>query len=179
MATKRGRSCRAGRQAGGLSGVYQQNVAPPPSSLPPGSPPLPLSSGGPVTTTGQPPDYKALGTAQAKSDFAAAASSGGWEFDPDAMDKVIHKLEGLLDDDLDEAQRHAQIIMQIRSPGGENASNSFANAAIQSANQYNGFLQGAVNFLMSYVDVLKQVKTAYAKQDHAAIDALRSQGKAD
>ncbi|WP_091611663.1 PE domain-containing protein [Amycolatopsis saalfeldensis] len=168
-----------GGQAGGLNGVYQQNVTPPPPPPPPGSPPLPLSSGGPVTTTGQPPDYKALGTAQAKADFAAAANSGGWEFDPDAMDKVIQKLEGLLDDDLDEAQRHAQVIMQIRPPGGENVSNSFANAAIQSANQYNGFLQGAVNFLMSYVDVLKQVKTAYEKQDHAAIDALRGSGKAD
>ncbi|MFF0144360.1 PE domain-containing protein [Amycolatopsis sulphurea] len=69
--------------------------------------------------------------------------------------------------------------MQIKPPGGENISKDFANAAIQSANHYNGFLQGAVDFLMSYVEVLKQVKTAYTKQDDAAIDALRGKGKAD
>ena len=166
-------------QTGGLNGVYQQNLAPPPSSPPPGAPPLSLSSGGPLTTTGQPPDYKALGTAQAKADFAAAANSGGWEFDPDAMDSVISKLEGLLDDDLVRARQEAQVVMQLRAPGGEIVSTDFARAAVRSTTAYNDFLDGVAKYLKSYVDTLNDVKKAYVNRDHAAIEALRGSGKAD
>ena len=92
---------------------------------------------------------------------------------------MIQKLEGLLDDDLAAARQEAQFLLEIKPPGGESVSAEFAKAAIQSANQYNDFLQGAVEYLISYVDILNKVKTAYAKQDHVAIEALRGKGKAD
>lgn len=166
-----------GGRPGGLNGVFQQNAAPPHSSPPAGSPPLPLPSSDPVTTTGQPPDYKALGTAQAKADFAAAANSGTWEFDPNAIKNVIQKLEGCLDDEFDRARRAFRKVKAIASPGAEYVSTRYVDAAKRASGEYETFLIGAVNYISSYIDTLRQIQTAYVNQDHAAMDAFRESGK--
>lgn len=132
-----------------------------------------------VTQGAPPPDYKALGSGQAKADFAAAAGNGGWEFDPDAMDKVIQQLEDSLDGDYARAQTIGQQFSQVRAPGSDQVSKDYIRDAGHSAAVYSQFLKGTVDYLQAYVDTLKTIRTAYANKDHAAIDALRGVRKAD
>ena len=166
-------------QQGGLQGVYNESltpgqVAPPP----PGALPVPLA-GGQTVTSGPPPDYTALGAGQAKADFAAASGSGSWEFDAQSMDKVIQQLEDSLNDDYSQARTVAAQFAQLGYPGSDQVSKDYMSATGRATIAYNQFLRGTVDFLSSYVDTLKQIRTAYVNQDHAAIDAIRSAGKVD
>ncbi|WP_328605363.1 hypothetical protein [Amycolatopsis sp. NBC_00345] len=132
---------------------------------------------GQTTTSGPPPDYAALGAGQAKTDFAAAAGNGGWKFDAAAMDKVIQQLEDSLDSDYSQARTISNQFAQLREPGSDGVSKDYMATASRATIAYNNFLHGTVDYLESYVDTLKQIRTAYVKQDQAAIDAFRSPGK--
>ncbi|WP_245787626.1 hypothetical protein [Amycolatopsis saalfeldensis] len=143
----------------------------------PGSPPVPLPVVGQTTTSGPPPDFTALGAGQAKADFAAAAGNGGWKFDAAAMDKVIQQLEDSLDSDYSQARTIGYQFAQLGYPGSDGASKDYMTAAGRATTAYNEFLRGTVDYLQSYVETLKQIRTAYVKQDQAAIDAFRGPGK--
>jgi hypothetical protein len=168
-------------QTGGLQGVENDvSTIPPSTPPPPGAPPMPLPGQTVSVTQGAPPpDYKALGSGQAKADFAAAAGNGGWEFDPDAMDKVIQQLEDSLDGDYAKARTAGDMFAQLGYPGSDQVSTDYMAAASRATRAYNSFLSDTVTYLESYVDTLKQIRTAYANHDHAAINALRGVGKAD
>ncbi|WP_409493438.1 PE domain-containing protein [Amycolatopsis sp. cmx-11-12] len=125
------------------------------------------------------PDYRKLGTGQAKADFAAASANGGWEFDAEAMDKVIKSLEDCLQGDFTTAQNEATWLTQIKPPGAEVGSEGYAAAAVNSGRSYQDFLRGARAYTDAYVSTLHEIKTAYQNQDQAAIDALCQIGKVD
>lgn len=143
---------------------------------PPGSPPLPLGATGQTVTTGQPPDYITLGANQAEADFAAAAGNGSWTFNPEAMDKVIQELEDSLDGDFRKAQNHGQMMALMTPPGGENVSTNYVSAVVKTVVAHNEFIKGAVDYVTSYLDTLKKVRTAYVNQDHNAMEDLRKTG---
>jgi len=128
---------------------------------------------------GPPPNYGELGKGQAQADFASASANGGWEFDPEAMDKVIKSLEDCLENDFRKARREADVLNQIQPPGHEVGSEGYTVAANNSGTAYQAFMQGAWDYTNSYLDTLRQIRTAYQNQDQAAIDALRRIGKAD
>ncbi|MEV4600431.1 hypothetical protein AB0K15_23880 [Amycolatopsis sp. NPDC049253] len=162
-------------QQGGLQGVYNESLTP--GQAPPAnSGLLPGSNAAPPPA--QPPDYKALGAGQAKADFAAASGNGSWEFDPEAMDKVITQLEDSLDGDYAEARRHAAKLMQIPSPGSEVGSQGYVQTASASGAAYNQFLKGATDFVSAYVKTLKDIRTAYQNNDEQTKEQLRNFGKA-
>ncbi|MFC9250570.1 hypothetical protein [Amycolatopsis thailandensis] len=127
---------------------------------------------------GPPPNYGELGKGQAQADFAAASANGGWEFDPEAMDKVIKSLEDSLENEFREAQTHASWLNQIKPPGDEVGSQGYVVAANNSGASYQAFLDGAWKYTNAYLDTLKKIRTAYVEQDQAALDSLRQIGKA-
>jgi hypothetical protein len=163
---------------GGLQGVQNELTAPPQQAPPPGAPPLPLPTTGPVTVTGPPPNYSELGAGQAKADFAAASANGGWEFDPQAVDTVIKDLEDSIKNDFRRAREESTHLTAIDSMGDEVASKVYVEAANRSGAAYLDFMQGAIRYTQAYVNALKEIKTAYENQDQAALDAIRATGKA-
>ncbi|WP_239154280.1 hypothetical protein [Amycolatopsis sp. FDAARGOS 1241] len=140
---------------------------------------MPLPATGPVTTSGPPPDYKALGSGQAKADFAAAANNRGWEFDAAAMDKVIQQLEDSINSDYTRAQNIGTLFAQVGPPGSDQVSQDYIDAAVRATTVYNQYLAGTVQYIKAYVEALKEVRTAYANHDQTAIDALRGTRKVD
>jgi hypothetical protein len=171
------------QSTGGVQNFNDQYIksvtAPTSQQAPPPPGPPSLVPGGVTPAPGAPPpDYSALGTGQAKADFASASATGGWEFDPEAMDKVIQSLDDSLDHDFRQAQTEARWLTQIAPPGDEVGSHGYTKAANKSGASYQEFLKGAVDYTGAYVDTLKQIRTAYQNQDHAALDALRGIGKA-
>ncbi|WP_326567239.1 PE domain-containing protein [Amycolatopsis rhabdoformis] len=161
---------------GGLQGVQNETLAPG-HPAPANSGLLPGSNGA-TPPPGPPIDYKTLGAGQAKADFAAASSGNSWEFDPEAIGKVITELEDSLDHEYFSAQDHAGWLTQIIAPGSDLASEQYTTSAVVSGGSYQSFLQGAVDYTQAYVETLKSIRTAYQNQDHAALDALRNIGKA-
>ncbi|MGW4126603.1 hypothetical protein [Amycolatopsis japonica] len=162
----------------GPQGVYDQLNTTPPQAPSPGSGMI-LGAVAAPPPPGSPPNYGQLGSGQAKADFAAASSNGGWEFDPAAMDAVIKSLEDCIKNDFRRAQNEAVWLDQIKPPGDEVGSQGYAAAANKSGVEYKTFLQGAEQYTRSYVDTLIKIRTAYQEQDQAAIDALRQIGKID
>ncbi|MEU4669473.1 PE domain-containing protein [Amycolatopsis sp. NPDC023774] len=163
-------------QQGGLQGVYNQNLTP--------GQPAPANSGllpgsNTATPPGQPPDYKALGAGQAKADFAAASGNGSWEFDPEAMDKVIQQLDDTVQGDYTTAGNEADYLAAIQPPGKEIGSMQYAATANESGRSYQQFLASSIEYTKAYRDTLIDIRKAYQNQDQAAIDALKSSGKAD
>jgi hypothetical protein len=165
----------------------QPNTAPPqligtseapPYVPPPGSPPVGAGAT-PVAPPPTPIDYKSLGSGQAAADFAAASAGDGWEFDVDAMNAVIKDLQTSLDNEYSQAQNDAAWLTQIKSPGTEVGSEGYVAAANASGASYQRFLQSGVEYTTSYLETLKQIRDAYQRQDHAALEALRATGKVD
>ncbi|WP_020663843.1 hypothetical protein [Amycolatopsis benzoatilytica] len=161
----------------GLQRFQNELITPGAQAPPPGSGIIPGANA--AAPPPPPPDYKALGTDQAKADFAAASSNGGWKFDPAAMDKVIGQLEDSLDGEYADARTIAGDFAQAGPPGSDTISADYMKAAGRATIAYNQFLRGTVDYLASYVSTLKQIRTAYVNQDHAAIDALRATPKVD
>ncbi|MFK0243089.1 hypothetical protein ACIQUM_00205 [Amycolatopsis azurea] len=161
----------------GPQGVYNQLNTTPPQAPPPGSGMIPGAAAAPPPP-GPPPNYGELGKGQAQADFASASANGGWEFDPEAMDKVIKSLEDSLENEFREAQRQASWLNQISPPGDEVGSQGYVAAANSSGGAYQAFLDGAFKYTSAYLDTLKKIRTAYVEQDQAALDALRQIGKA-
>lgn len=159
----------------GPQGVYDQINGPGPQAPPPGSGMIP----GAAAAAPPPPDYRNLGTGQAKADFATASANSGWEFDPEAMDKVIKSLEDCVRLDFGDAQDQATWLTQVQPPGDEVGSKGYAEAANRSGAEYQRFLRGAREYTESYLDTLKTIRKAYQEQDQAALDALRQVGKID
>lgn len=167
----------------GLQGVQNQIISTAPTAPPPGSGFVPGANAAvpppPAPPPPPPPNFGALGSSQAKADFAAASSNGGWEFNPEAMDKVIRQLEDSLDNEYARARTIATQFAQLGRPGSDTVTTEYAKAADRATTAYNEFLRGTVDYLDSYVRTLKDIRTAYVKQDHAAIDALRGTRKVD
>ncbi|MFD5090818.1 hypothetical protein ACFWMR_09460 [Amycolatopsis thailandensis] len=165
------------RPGSGPQGVYNQLNTTPPQAPPPGSGLIQGATAAPPPP-GPPPNYGELGAGQAQADFAAASSNGGWEFDSEAMDKVIKSLEDCIENNFSSAMREASYLTGIDAMGDEVASQGYVKIANESGASYQNFLDGARKFTRAYADKLVEIKTAYEKQDQAAIDALRSVGKA-
>lgn len=164
----------------GLQGVQNQIISTAPTAPPLGSGLVPGANAAvPPPQPPPPPNFGALGSGQAKADFAAAASNGGWEFNPEAMDKVIRQLEDSLDNEYARARTIALQFAQFGQPGSDTVTTEYSKAADRATTAYNEFLRGTVDYLDSYVQTLKDIRTAYVKQDHAAIDALRGTRKVD
>jgi hypothetical protein len=164
---------------GGLQGVQNEPLTGTSQQAPPpGAPPLPLPTTGPVTVTGPPPNYTDLGAGQAKADFAAASANGGWEFDPHAMDAVIKDLDDSLKFDYRRANAEATNLVGIDAMGHEVASEGYVEIANRSGASYQEFLRSAADYTTAYRDTLVQIRDAYVNQDQAALDALRDAGKA-
>lgn len=157
----------------GPQGIYNELNTTPPQAPQQGSGLIPGS-----TAAQPPPNYDELGKGQAKADFAAASANGGWEFDPEAMAKVIKSLEDCIENNFSSAMREAAYLTGIDAMGDEVASHGYVATANESGASYQTFLDGARKFTRAYADTLVEIKTAYEKQDQAAIDALRSVGKA-
>ncbi|GAA1030592.1 MULTISPECIES: hypothetical protein [Amycolatopsis] len=161
----------------GLQGVQNQIISTAPTAPPPGS--GLIQGANAAAPPPPPPDYAALGKKQASADFAAASGNNGWEFDPAAIDEVIKNLEDSLDGDHQESVSKATALMQIVPPGSEVGSQGYADVANKSGSSYYDFAQGAQTYISSYVDTLKQIRTAYQNNDQNAKDQLRSAGKVD
>ncbi|MFD2468142.1 hypothetical protein [Amycolatopsis silviterrae] len=165
----------------GLQRVQNELLSTAPTAPPPGSGFVPgaNAAASPGMSVEAAPDFGALGSGQAKADFAAASSNGGWEFNPEAMDKVIQQLEDSLDNEYSRARTIATQFAQLGQPGSDTVTTEYSKAADRATTAYNEFLRGTVDYLDSYVQTLKDIRTAYVKQDHAAIDALRGTRKVD
>ena len=148
----------------------------PPYVPPPGSPPL-MTGATPVAPPPAPIVYTDLGRGQAQADFAAASSGSGWEFDAEAMDKVIKSLEDSASGDFRDAQSEAQAYTYVKPPGDEVASQGYVDAVVASGRAYNDSIQGVIDYTVAYVETLKKIRTAYQQQDQATIDALRGNSK--
>lgn len=160
----------------GPQGIYNQLNTTPQHTPPPGSGMIPGAVAAPPPVA--PPDYRNLGTGQAKADFAAASANDGWEFDPEAMDKVIKSLDDCLRDDFSRANTEATMLTGIDAMGDEVASQGYVALANTSGAAYQEFLRSAVDYTTAYRDTMIQIRDAYQKQDQAALDALRNVGKA-
>jgi hypothetical protein len=150
------------------------------AAAPPGAPPTPT----PLPTVGQvqytqgeapppPPDYAALGGQQAKADFASASAGGGWEYDPKAMLGVIQQLDAVVDGDFRRVEQDADLIVGIDSPGYEEVSERYVTDANRAGADGNAQFDNNKKFLNAYIDTLKDIYTAYQRQDEDALDALR------
>ncbi|SFA78646.1 hypothetical protein SAMN05216266_101423 [Amycolatopsis marina] len=162
----------------GPQGVIDTINSPGPAAPLPGAAPMPLPPTGQVQysqgeTPAPPPDYAALGGQQAKADFAAASAGGGWEYDPEAMLGVIQSLDDVVKDDLGRMESEADKIVGIDPPGHEEVSESYVNAANRAGASWNAQFSNNKNFLIAYIDTLKEIHDAYQRQDEAALDALR------
>ncbi|MEU8412323.1 hypothetical protein AB0C24_06025 [Amycolatopsis japonica] len=160
----------------GPQGVYDQLNTTSPQAPPPNSGLIQGAAAAPPPPP--PPNYGELGRGQAQADFASASANGGWEFNREAMDKVIKSLEDSLENEFREAQTHASWLNQIKPPGDEVGSQGYAVAANNSGTSYQAFLDGAWKYTTAYLETLKKIRTAYVEQDQAALDALRQIGKA-
>ncbi|MFD5243024.1 hypothetical protein ACFWIW_00695 [Amycolatopsis sp. NPDC058340] len=160
----------------GPQGVYNQLNTTTPQAAPSGSGLIQGATAAPAQAPA--PDYTNLGANQAQADFAAASSNGGWEFDSEAMSKVIESLEDCIENNFSSAMREAAHLTGIDAMGDEVASQGYVKIANESGASYQTFLDGARKFTRAYADKLVEIKAAYEKQDQAAIDALRSVGKA-
>ncbi|MFI6300587.1 hypothetical protein ACIBCH_01825 [Amycolatopsis thailandensis] len=165
------------RPGSGPQGVYNQLNTTPPQAVPPGSGMIPGAAAAPPPP-GPPPNYTELGKGQAQADFASASANGGWEFDPEAMDKVIKSLEDSLDDQYRRALEESSHLTGIDAMGDEVASHGYVALANQSGASYQAFLKGAIDYTTAYMQTLQDIRNAYQKQDQAALDAIRQVGKA-
>lgn len=160
----------------GPQGVYDQINGPGPQAPPPNSGLIPGAAAAPAPQS--PPNYGELGTGQAKADFASASANSGWEFDPEAMDKVIKSLEDSLDNQYRRALEESSHLTGIDAMGDEVASHGYVALANQSGASYQAFLKGAIDYTTAYMQTLQDIRDAYQKQDQAALDAIRQVGKA-
>ncbi|MEU3627405.1 hypothetical protein BS329_06595 [Amycolatopsis coloradensis] len=160
----------------GPQGVYDQINGPAPQAPPPGSGMIPGAAAAPPSSP--PPNYGELGSGQAKADFASASANGGWEFDPEAMDNVIKRLQECIERDFSRARAEASNLTGIDAMGAEIASDGYVAMANASGAAYQTFLNGAAAYAQAYMQTLIDIKTAYQNQDQAALDAIRSLGKA-
>ncbi|MFD6072196.1 hypothetical protein, partial [Amycolatopsis lurida] len=151
----------------GPQGVYDQINGPGPQAPPQGSG---LIQGAAAAQPPSPPNYGELGSGQAKADFAAASANGGWEFDPEAMNKVIKSLEDSLDNQYRRALEESSHLTGIDAMGDEVASHGYVALANQSGASYQGFLKGAIDYTTAYMQTLQDIRDAYQKQDQAALD---------
>ena len=157
---------------GGLQGELLSTASGAPA--PAGAPPLPLPVTGEVQVTqGQlpapPPDPSAAGVAAATAAFSAAYSGKGWKFDIDGLNDVINGVQDVIDLHLSQVGMR----MQIRAPGDEVASDRYAAAANASLRAFNEAHDANTKYLRAYADTLREVRDAYLRQDHEALDALR------
>jgi hypothetical protein len=162
----------------GPQGMYDAVTSPGPAAPPPGAAPLPLPPTGQVQYSQDeapppPPDYAALGGQQAKADFASASADGGWEYDPEAMQGVIRNLEDVVELDLERMENEADAVVGIDAPGHEVVSESYVNDANRAGTSWNTQYSDNKNFLIAYINTLKDIHDAYQRQDEAALDALR------
>ncbi len=160
----------------GPEGVYNQLNTTPQQAPPPGSGMIPGAAAAPPPAV--PPNYGELGTGQAKADFASASANGGWEFDPEAMDNVIKLLQDCVERDFSRARAEASNLTGIDAMGDEVGSQGYVAMANQSGAAYQSFLNGAAAYAQAYMQTLIDIRTAYQNQDQAALDAIRSIGKA-
>ncbi|MFC3453160.1 hypothetical protein [Amycolatopsis speibonae] len=165
------------RPGSGPQGVYNQLNTTPPQAPPQGAGLIQGATAAPPPP-GPPPNYTELGKGQAQADFASASANGGWEFDPEAMDKVIKSLEDSLENHFRRALTEASHLTGIDAMGDEIASDGYVATANKSGEAYQNFLDGAANYTRAYVATLRDIKKAYEQQDQTAIDALRTVGKA-
>jgi hypothetical protein len=121
--------------------------------------------------------YGDLGAHQAEVDFANA-SAAGWKFDAAGFDGLITELESRLKEDLEGMKDKIVTSYQIQSPGSDEGSQDFTTAANQSAIRFLQTHENSTAYLRSYVDILKQIRTAYANSDQAALDSIRESGRA-
>ncbi|HEV7978553.1 hypothetical protein [Amycolatopsis sp.] len=137
--------------------------------------------GQPNTAPGATPAaaYTDLGRGQAQADFASASAASGWEFDRDAMDRVIKSLDDSIHNEYQRAQDEAVWLAQIIPPGDEVGSQGYVASANASGASYQQFLVSAVNYTTAYRDTLIVIRDAYQNQDQASLDALRGIRKAD
>ncbi|HET6286753.1 MAG TPA: hypothetical protein VFG15_08380 [Amycolatopsis sp.] len=161
----------------GPRGVYDQINGPGPQAPPPHSGLIP-SAAAATPPPPSPPNYGELGSGQAKADFAAASANGGWEFDPAAMDAVINQLQDCIERDFSRARAEASNLTGIDAMGAEVASDGYVAKANESGAAYQSFLNGAAAYAQAYMQTLIDIRTAYQNQDQAALDAIRSIGKA-
>lgn len=141
---------------------------------PPGAPPLPLPTTGAVQTTQgtpppPPPDYTALGKQEAQAQFSNQFAKNGYEFDPDALQKVIDEVQGVLTDEL----QPVSVRNTIKSPADDVISKDYIDSAVKSIKTFNDAHNAITDYLQSYVWTLRQIRDAYVQQDEAALDALR------
>lgn len=147
------------------------------SSRAPGGSPMPLGSTAPVQTAPgkEPPDFKAMGADTAKADFAAA-SAGGWQYDPEGMLKLIKELKATRAGKLADMEQRTEQLVGIDPPGAEMVSEDYTSVANASGGSHNTQFQGYRDYLDAYIDTLETIDRAYQEQDQAALDALRQKG---
>lgn len=129
--------------------------------------------GGAVPGAIIPSHYKHAGAQQAKAEFAAAYSNG-WQYDPEAMKRVIQKLQSISSGRMMELRRLADSTHGIKPPGNEDVSIGYVSKANLSGQTYLGLLESSIYFLQSYVETLTKIDKAYQQQDEETLESLRS-----
>ncbi|NKQ55414.1 hypothetical protein HFP15_21250 [Amycolatopsis sp. K13G38] len=168
----------------------------PAQQQPAGSPPLPLPTTGPVQTTqgapapaqpsGAPPapagiptdpqQAMAAGRAAATASLAQSHTGKGYEVNIDGLAKQINDIQDILDGTL----YNVNVPARVDPPGNEYASRGYAEGAGGATaylTMFNQHHEGITQYLRGYVQALGQVRDAYQRQDHEALDALAGLNK--
>jgi hypothetical protein len=114
---------------------------------------------------------------QANQDAAAsaAASSGGFVMDVDAMRKFLPKWQSIADK-LDQARRLGGQLRGLRPPAQDEGSLLQKKAADAHADAYVASATAQRDYAQNYADALKAAIAKTEQQDQAAQDAVHKQG---
>lgn len=179
--------------AAGPQGMYDAVTSPGPAAPPPGAPPLPLSPTGQVQysqgeTPAPPPDGPAEGQTgiplydfaqgvvqiqQTAANFATATGGAGYRFDADSAQAVIDEINKVLDEELYDASRKAEVLAQINSPGAELASQNYVRDANESGQSYTNYLNSTISYLENYRQGLIDARNAYLEQEDGTAESLK------
>lgn len=150
----------------------QSDIPTPLPTIDPVTPNQDGTQGSGQTGTDQPPLNGAAGARAATADFQGALGHG-WEYDSEAMQAQIARLEDLLDGTLWNMKQYTARITGILAPGSEVVSRNFTHVANLSGESHNAQFARYEAYLQSYIDTLYEIDRAYREQDQAALEALK------
>ncbi|WP_329049993.1 hypothetical protein OG738_44065 [Amycolatopsis sp. NBC_01488] len=106
----------------------------------------------------------------------AAAASGGYVMDVDAMRKFLPRWQSIADK-LKDAVNLGQQLIAVDKPAEDEASTLQKQAADAHATAYLKSVREQQKYAQGYADRLKTAIDEYEKQEQAATDALRKHGR--
>ena len=136
---------------------------------------MPTAPSIPLISVGAPIPGEAGGGAKAP---AGGGGSGGYVFSPEEIDAVIKQWQDLYDE-LQEDERHAQSVADVKPPGLEFASSDFTDVAGPSGKMLLDQVQRMRQYVRDYIQALTDARDAtQATDENASTQASNAGGQA-